>query len=153
MASPRPRPFRFTLQASHLGHPDELRPLARRAEDVGVATLTVADHMDDQLAPFAALMAAADATTTLRVGTMVLANDYRHPAVLAKEAATIDVLSGGRLELGLGAGWRCRAPTRSWCTSRGTRSPTTCPEPPRRGSARRSGGPERCGAPPQRMRP
>ncbi len=105
MASPRPGPFRFTLQASHLGHPDELRPLARRAEDVGVATLTVADHMDDQLAPFAALMAAADATTTLRVGTMVLANDYRHPAVLAKEAATIDVLSGGRLELGLGAGW------------------------------------------------
>lgn len=100
-----PRPFRFTLQASHLGHPDDLRPLARRAEDLGISVLTVADHMDDQLAPLAAMMAAADATTSLRVGTMVLANDYRHPAVLAKEAATIDVLSGGRLEFGLGAGW------------------------------------------------
>lgn len=98
-------PFRFTVQASRLGHPDELRPLARRAESVGVSTLTVADHMDDQLAPLAALMAAADATTTLRVGSLVFANDYRHPVVLAKEAATIDVLSGGRLELGIGAGW------------------------------------------------
>jgi len=105
MASPTRRPFRFTVQASRLGHPDELRPLARRAEDVGAAALTVADHLDDQLAPLAALMAAADATTTLRIGSMVFANDYRHPVVLAKEAATIDVLSGGRLEFGLGAGW------------------------------------------------
>lgn len=99
------RPFRFALQASHLAHPDELRPLARKAEAVGVSTLTVADHLDDQLAPIAALMAVADATTTLRVGSMVFANDYRHPVMLAKEAATIDVLSGGRLEFGLGAGW------------------------------------------------
>ncbi len=105
MASPSRRPFRFTVQASHLGHPDELRPLARRAEDLGAAALTVADHLDDQLAPLAALMAVADATTTLRIGSMVFANDYRHPVVLAKEAATIDVLSGGRLEFGLGAGW------------------------------------------------
>ncbi|MBS1837172.1 MAG: TIGR03621 family F420-dependent LLM class oxidoreductase [Actinobacteria bacterium] len=85
--------------------PEDLVPLARRAEDVGASVLTVADHLDDQLAPLAALMAAADATTTLRVGTLVFANDYRHPAVLAKEAATIDRLSGGRLEFGLGAGW------------------------------------------------
>lgn len=85
--------------------PEDLIPLARRAEDVGVSVLTVADHLDDQLAPIAALMAAADATTELRVGTLVFANDYRHPAVLAKEAATIDRLSGGRLEFGLGAGW------------------------------------------------
>ena len=105
MAPPTRRPFRFTVQASHLAHPDELRPLARRAEDLGAAALTVADHLDDQLAPLAALMAAADATTTLRIGSMVFANDYRHPVVLAKEAATIDVLSGGRLEFGLGAGW------------------------------------------------
>ena len=105
MASPTRRPFRFTVQASRLGHPDERRPLARRAEDLGAAALTVADHLDDQLAPLAALMAAADATTTLRIGSMVFANDYRHPVVLAKEAATIDVLSGGRLEFGLGAGW------------------------------------------------
>ncbi len=85
--------------------PEELIPLARRAEDVGVAVLTVADHLDDELAPLAALMAAADATTELRVGSLVFANDYRHPALLAKEAATIDRLSGGRLEFGLGAGW------------------------------------------------
>ncbi len=85
--------------------PEDLIPLARKAEDIGVSVLTVADHLDDQLAPIAALMAAADATTTLRVGTLVFANDYRHPAVLAREAATIDRLSGGRLEFGLGAGW------------------------------------------------
>ena len=66
--------------------------------------MTVSDHLDDQLAPIAALMAAADATTTLRVGAMVLCNDYRHPAVMAKEAATLDVLSEGRFELGLGRG-------------------------------------------------
>jgi len=102
---PPTRPFRFTVQASHLGSPDELRPLARRAEDIGVSVLTVADHLDDQLAPVPALMAVADATTELRVGSLVFANDYRHPAVLAKEAATIDRLSGGRLEFGLGAGW------------------------------------------------
>ena len=81
------------------------RALARQVEDLGYSTLTVADHFDDGLAPIPALMAAADATTSLRVGTMVLANDYRHPVVLAKEAATLDVLSGGRFELGLGAGW------------------------------------------------
>ena len=79
--------------------------LARRVEDLGWSTLTIADHFDDALAPIPGLMAAADATTTLRVGTMVLANDYRHPVVLAKEAATLDVLTGGRFELGIGAGW------------------------------------------------
>ncbi|MHB1138132.1 MAG: TIGR03621 family F420-dependent LLM class oxidoreductase [Microthrixaceae bacterium] len=105
MRAARPRPFRFTLQASRLSHPDELRPLARRAEDLGVSVLTLADHLDDQVAPIAGLMAVADATTTLRVGSLVFANDYRHPVVLAKEAATIDVLSGGRLEFGIGAGW------------------------------------------------
>lgn len=104
-SSLRPRPFRFTVQASRLAHPDDLVPLARKAEDLGLSAITVADHLDDQLAPVAALMAAADATTTLRVGSLVFANDYRHPVILAKEAATIDVLSGGRLEFGLGAGW------------------------------------------------
>ena len=79
--------------------------LARQVEDLGWSTLTIADHFDDALAPIPALMAAADATTTLRVGTMVLANDYRHPVVVAKEAATLDVLTGGRFELGIGAGW------------------------------------------------
>jgi probable F420-dependent oxidoreductase len=63
------------------------------------------DHLGDQLSPIPALVAAADATTTLRVGSLVFDNDYRHPVLLAKEAATLDVLSDGRLELGLGAGW------------------------------------------------
>jgi probable F420-dependent oxidoreductase len=107
MSGPFDNPFRFTVQASSPPGADasSWMQLARRAEDLGYDLLTVADHFDDQLAPIPAVMAAATATTTLRVGTMVLSNDYRHPAVLAKEAATIDVLSGGRLELGLGAGW------------------------------------------------
>jgi probable F420-dependent oxidoreductase len=107
MPAPSPRPFRFGIQCSS---PPSVtaaswRALARRVEDLGYHRLTVSDHLDDQLAPVAALMAAADATTDLRVGVLVLSNDYRHPAVLAKEAATLDILSEGRFELGLGAGW------------------------------------------------
>jgi probable F420-dependent oxidoreductase len=107
MPGPADRPFRFSVQCSSLptSDPRSWAALARRCEDLGYDVFTVADHFDDQLAPMPALMAAADATTTLRVGAMVLCNDYRHPVVLAKEAATIDVLSGGRLELGIGAGW------------------------------------------------
>jgi probable F420-dependent oxidoreductase len=63
------------------------------------------DHLGEQWAPLVALTVAAEATTTLRVGTLVLDNDFRHPVILAKEAATLDLLSEGRLELGLGAGW------------------------------------------------
>ena len=102
-----PRPFRFTIQCSSPpdADPASWRSLARKVEDLGYAALTVADHLDDQLATVPALMAAADATTTLRVGALVFCNDYRHPVVLAKEAATLDVLSGGRLDLGIGAGW------------------------------------------------
>ena len=100
-------PFRFGIQCS--SPPDitarRWRDLARKVEDLGCHRLTVSDHLDDQLSPVAALMAAADATTTLRVGALVFCNDYRHPAVLAKEAATLDILSEGRFELGLGAGW------------------------------------------------
>jgi probable F420-dependent oxidoreductase len=82
----------------------------RRIEAEGYSTFLIRDHFvpeyfGDQLAPIAALMAAASATQTLRVGSLVFDNDYRHPVILAKEAATIDMLSGGRLELGLGAGW------------------------------------------------
>jgi probable F420-dependent oxidoreductase len=98
-------PFRFGIQCRGPADGTGWREMARKVEDQGWATLTVADHLDDGLAPIPALMAAADATTTLTVGSMVLANDYRHPVVLAKEAATIDLLSGGRFELGLGAGW------------------------------------------------
>src|SRR5689334_25210991 len=63
------------------------------------------DHFREQLAPVPALTAAALATTRLRVGSLVFSNDFRHPVVLAKEAATLDGLSGGRFELGLGSGW------------------------------------------------
>lgn len=79
--------------------------LARRAEGTGFDVLTMPDHFTDQLAPVPALMAAADATTTLRVGALVFDNDYKHPVVLAKELATMDLLSDGRTEIGLGAGW------------------------------------------------
>ena len=107
MAGPETNPFRFGVQCSSLPSVDRgsWSELARACEDLGYSTLTVADHLDDQLAPVPALMAAADATATLRLGALVFCNDYRHPVVLAKEAATLDVLSGGRLELGLGAGW------------------------------------------------
>ena len=77
----------------------------RTAEKLGYSMLFVADHLPVAAAPLLALAAAAEATTALRVGTLVLNNDFRHPVMLAKEAATLDVLSGGRLELGLGAGW------------------------------------------------
>src|SRR5688572_23268864 len=65
----------------------------------------MSDHLDEQFAPGPALVAAAAATTTLRLGTLVYCNDFRHPVVLAKEAATLDLLTDGRLELGIGAGW------------------------------------------------
>lgn len=100
-----PRPFRFGVQASAPPPGGSWSDLARRVEDLGYDVLTVADHFDDQYAPVPAIQAAADATTTLRVGALVLCNDYRHPVVAAKELATIDVLSGGRLEAGIGAGW------------------------------------------------
>lgn len=78
---------------------------AREIESLGYAALYLPDHFTDQVGPIAALMAAADATTRLRIGSLVFDNDYRHPVVLAKEAATLDLLSDGRLDLGLGAGW------------------------------------------------
>ena len=79
--------------------------LALRTEGQGYSCLTMPDHYDEQMAPVPALMTAANVTTTLRVGALVWDNDYKHPAVLAKELATMDVLSDGRLELGIGAGW------------------------------------------------
>ena len=99
------RPFRFGVQASNAATRDEWVSLALRAESNGYDVLTMPDHFGDQLAPVPALMTAADATTKLRIGALVWDNDYKHPVVLAKELATMDLLSEGRLEIGIGAGW------------------------------------------------
>jgi probable F420-dependent oxidoreductase len=101
------RKFRFAAQLSTTaeGTAGSWADQARRAEDLGYSALLMPDHFGDQLAPVPALAAVAAATSTLRMGSLVFGNDYRHPAVLAKEAATLDVLSGGRFELSLGAGW------------------------------------------------
>jgi len=99
------RPFRFGVTAPTPSGGTDWAERARRVEQLGYSMLVVPDHFRDHLAPVPALVAAALATTRLRVGSLVFSNDFRHPAVLAKEAATIDVLSGGRFELGLGAGW------------------------------------------------
>jgi probable F420-dependent oxidoreductase len=106
----RKRTFRFGVVGEGIRSGPELVATARRAQELGYDTLLLRDHFvaapfGDQLAPMVALMAAAAATRTLRVGTLVLDNDYRHPVLLAKEAATLDLLSGGRFELGIGAGW------------------------------------------------
>ncbi|MGZ4799467.1 MAG: TIGR03621 family F420-dependent LLM class oxidoreductase [Acidimicrobiia bacterium] len=103
---PHDRKFRFGVLAKQARPASEFRDLARQAEDLGFSTFFMPDHfVDHPLAPIPGIMAAAAATTTLRVGTLVLGNDYKHPVVLANEAATIDLLSDGRLELGVGAGW------------------------------------------------
>lgn len=99
------RPFRFGVQASSAPDRAGWVDLARRCESHGYDVLTMPDHFTDQLAPVPALMTAADATDRLRVGALVWDNDYKHPLVLAKELATIDLLSEGRLEIGIGAGW------------------------------------------------
>jgi probable F420-dependent oxidoreductase len=83
---------------------EEWAEKARRIESMGYSTLLMPDGLQYTLAPLPALTAAAMATRTLRVGTYVLANDYRNPVQLAKDAATLDVLSGGRFELGIGVG-------------------------------------------------
>jgi probable F420-dependent oxidoreductase len=101
----KPRPFRFGVQEHRATSAEGWREKARLVETIGYSTLYLPDHFGDQLGPIAALMSAADATTRLRVGSLVFDNDYRHPIVLAKEAATLDLLSDGRLDFGIGAGW------------------------------------------------
>ena len=102
---PHARRLRFAVQL--VGAPDgpAWASLAQRAEQIGFDVVSLPDHLGEQFAPLPALTAAACATTRLRLSMFVLANDMRHPGVLAKEVATLDVLSGGRVELGLGAGW------------------------------------------------
>lgn len=103
-------PFRFGVVLESVHTLDNLRDLIRRAEAVGMSTLLIRDHLvaepfGPQLAPLTTLAFAATLSSTLRLGTLVIDNDFRHPALLAKEIATLDLLSGGRVELGLGAGW------------------------------------------------
>jgi probable F420-dependent oxidoreductase len=100
------RPFRFGVSAYDAASREAWLTLARRAELLGYSTLAINDHQGTQPAPIAAIAAAAQVTTTLRLGCGVFANDFRHPVIFAKEAASLDVLSDGRFELGLGAGWR-----------------------------------------------
>ncbi len=99
------RPFRFGVMAARARSASEWTDTAKKAEDLGYSALLMPDHFGDQLAPIAALSTAAAVTETLRVGALVFANDFRHPAYLAKEMATLDLLSEGRLEVGMGAGW------------------------------------------------
>jgi probable F420-dependent oxidoreductase len=106
----RARLFRFGVFGEHAQSREALLGTARRAEDSGYSTFLIRDHFitepfGHQLAPLTALAMAAAATSRLRVGSLVLSNDYRHPVMLAKEVATLDVLSNGRVELGLGAGF------------------------------------------------
>ncbi len=101
------RRFRFGVQLGGATSGVEWRERARQIESLGYSTLYMPDHfVDTELAPMVGIAAAAEATETLRVGTLVLGNDYKHPAVVAKEFATLDLLSGGRVEAGLGAGWQ-----------------------------------------------
>lgn len=113
-----PRPFRFAVQSYNASSAAQWRDRARQAEDLGYSALHLADHYVgpgrvveqtshpvQELAAVPAIMAAANATSRLRVGCRVFCVDYHHPVVLAKQAATLDLLSEGRLELGLGAGW------------------------------------------------
>jgi probable F420-dependent oxidoreductase len=97
--------FRFGIQISSANSGAAWTDVARRAESLGYDVLIMPDHLDHQLSPLAALGAAAAVTSRIRLCSFVFANDYRHPLILAREAATLDLLSGGRFELGLGAGW------------------------------------------------
>lgn len=112
------RPFRFAVQATRAASAAEWRDTARQVEELGYSTVFLADHYlgrgpaskesrypPQHLAPIAAMAVAAAVTTTLRIGCRVFCVDYHVPGVLAKEAATLDLLSDGRLEFGIGGGW------------------------------------------------
>lgn len=100
------RPFRFGIVTHNSGASlDALVARACLAERLGYSAFLIPDHLNDQFDTALALVLVAQATSTLRIGSFVFANDFRHPALLAKTAATLDVISQGRFELGLGAGW------------------------------------------------
>jgi probable F420-dependent oxidoreductase len=99
------RPFRFLADARRIGSVRELSETARRAESIGIDTLVVPDHLIEQLSPIPTMAAIAAVSDRLRMAAFVLNNDLRHPAVLAQDLASIDVLSSGRLDVAIGAGW------------------------------------------------
>ncbi len=103
-----PHPFRFGVTVFGATSRQEWVAKVHKVEDLGYSVLQVPDHLGNQFSPTLALMAAAEASSTLRLGTLVLDINYRHLALLAKEVATLDLLSEGRFELGLGAGWIAR---------------------------------------------
>ena len=99
------KPFRFGIQLTQPAAGRTWAETAQQLEADGWSSLVMPDHFENQLAVAPALAAAAQATSTLRLGALVYGNDYRHPVVLAKDMATLDVLSEGRMEFGIGAGW------------------------------------------------
>jgi probable F420-dependent oxidoreductase len=99
------KPFRFLAEARAIASARELAETARRAEAIGIDVLVIPDHLIPQLAPIPAMATIAAVSERLRIGTFVLNNDLRHPAVLAQDLASLDVLSEGRLEVAIGAGW------------------------------------------------
>jgi alkanesulfonate monooxygenase SsuD/methylene tetrahydromethanopterin reductase-like flavin-dependent oxidoreductase (luciferase family) len=106
LPGPAARPFRFGMLCRHAGGDGTAwRERVGQAEDLGFDTLLVSDHLDDQSAPIPALGAAAMVSSVLRLGTLVLSNPFRPAAVVAKDAETLQRLSDGRFELGLGTGW------------------------------------------------
>ena len=108
------RAFRFGMLAARTVTRQAWQEKARQIEAAGFSTILLTDHLgDDRLAPLPALVSAAEVAPSLRLGTIVLNNDLRHPAVLAKDVATVDILSDGRVELGLGAGWEHEDYTRA----------------------------------------
>jgi probable F420-dependent oxidoreductase len=106
MALQTVHPFRFGLTARWAPSGREWLDLVRRAEALGYQTMLMPDHLGRQLSLSVALAAAAAVTSSVRIGSLVYANDYRHPLILAREAATLDQISNGRLEFGIGAGWK-----------------------------------------------
>ena len=99
------RPFRFLADVREIVSGPELAARARRAEQMGYHSLVLPDHLIGQLSPVVAMATVAAATSTLRISAFVMNNDLRHPAVLAQDLASIDVLSGGRVDIAIGAGW------------------------------------------------
>ena len=100
------KPFQFLADAGGVMNARALAELARRAEAAGYHGLVVSDHLVDKLAPVPAMAVIAATSDRLRMSAFVFNNDFRHPAVLAQDLASLDVLSDGRLDIGIGAGWR-----------------------------------------------